>query len=123
MKQKVALLEDIILIPSKPIFALVHWLMEKQKYQCIVFGLEPTIYHTRGEHTNHYTTDVVCRDRMVVGFTTTVPVKSVPITTSVHGEAFSIQHYVIKFVTDLRQVSGFLRVLRFPPPIKMTATI
>jgi hypothetical protein len=29
----------------------------------------------------------------------------------------SIQHYVIKFVSDLRQVGGFLRVLRFPPPI------
>jgi hypothetical protein len=25
-----------------------------------------------------------------------------------------IQHYVIKFVSDLRQVGGFLRVLRFP---------
>jgi hypothetical protein len=22
-------------------------------------GLEPTIYHTRGEHANHYTTDAV----------------------------------------------------------------
>ena len=33
------------------------------------------------------------------------------------------QHYVIKFVIDLRQVGGFLRVLRFPPPIKLTATI
>jgi hypothetical protein len=32
-------------------------------------------------------------------------------------------HYVIKFVSDLRQVSGFLRILRFPPPIKLTATI
>ena len=32
-----------------------------------------------------------------------------------------MQHYVIKFVSDLRQVSGFLRVLRFPPPIKLTA--
>ena len=30
----------------------------------------------------------------------------------------SIQHYVIKFVSDLRQVGGFLRVLRFPPPSK-----
>ena len=36
---------------------------------------------------------------------------------------YSIQHYVINFVSDLRQVSGFLRVLRFPPPIKLTATI
>ena len=41
----------------------------------------------------------------------------------VHGEVYSIQHYVIKFVSDLRQVGGFLRVLRFPPPIKLTATI
>jgi hypothetical protein len=31
---------------------------------------------------------------------------------------YAIQHYVIKFVNDLRQVRGFLRVLRFPPPIK-----
>jgi hypothetical protein len=36
---------------------------------------------------------------------------------------YSIQHYVIKFVNDLRQVGGFLPVLRFPPPIKLTATI
>jgi hypothetical protein len=32
-------------------------------------------------------------------------------------------HLVIKFVSDLRQVGGFLRVLRFPPPIKLSATI
>ena len=38
-------------------------------------------------------------------------------------KVYSIQHYVIKFVSDLRQVGGFLRVLRFPPPIKLTATI
>ena len=43
---------------------------------------------------------------MVVG-------QSVPITTKIvnsnlaHGEVYSIQHYVIKFVSDLRQVSGF----------------
>jgi hypothetical protein len=34
-----------------------------------------------------------------------------------------VQHYVIKFVSDLRQVGGFLRVLWFPLPIKLTATI
>jgi hypothetical protein len=34
-----------------------------------------------------------------------------------------VQHYVIKFVSDLRQVEGFLRVIRFPPPIKLTATL
>ena len=34
-----------------------------------------------------------------------------------------MQHYVIKFVSDLQQVGGFLRVLRFPLPIKQSATI
>jgi hypothetical protein len=32
----------------------------------------------------------------------------------VHGEVYSIQHYVIKFVSELRQAGGFLRVLRYP---------
>jgi len=35
-----------------------------------------------------------------------------------HGEVYSIQHYVIKFVNDLQQVSGFLWVPQFPPRIK-----
>ena len=43
-------------------------------------------------------------------------VQSVSITTNV-GEEYSIQHYEIKFVSDLRQVGGFPRVLRFSPPI------
>jgi len=34
---------------------------------------------------------------------------------------YSIQHYVINFVSDLRLVGGFLRLLLFPPPIKLTA--
>ena len=41
----------------------------------------------------------------------------------VNGEVYSMQHYVIKFVSDLQQVVGFLRVFRFPQPIKLTATI
>ena len=46
--------------------------------------------------------------------------QSVPITTDVvssnpvHAEVYSILHYVIKFVSDLRQVGGFLWVLQFP---------
>jgi hypothetical protein len=38
-------------------------------------------------------------------------------------EVYSIQYYVIKFVSDLRQVGCFLRVLWFPPSIKLMATI
>jgi hypothetical protein len=36
----------------------------------------------------------------------------------IHGEVYSIQHYVIKFVSDLRQVCGFLWVLYFPQPVR-----
>jgi hypothetical protein len=55
--------------------------------------------------------------------------QSVPITTKVvssnpvHGEVYLIQHYMIKFVSYLRQVGGFLLVLLFLPPIKLTALI
>jgi hypothetical protein len=47
---------------------------------------------------------------MVVGFTTTCAISA---TTNrslnpAYGKVYSIQHYVIKFVSDLRQVSGFL---------------
>jgi hypothetical protein len=41
----------------------------------------------------------------------------------VHSEVYSIQHYVIKLVIDLRQVGGLLQVLLFPPPIKLTTMI
>ena len=40
-----------------------------------------------------------------------------------HVYVYSIQHYLIKFVSDLRQVGGFFLVLRFLLPIKLTATI
>jgi hypothetical protein len=39
------------------------------------------------------------------------------------GQVYSIQHYVIKFVSDFRQVGGFLRILWFPSPLKLIATI
>ena len=58
-----------------------------------------------------------------------LPIQLAPITTNVvssnsaDGEVYSIQQYVIKFVRDVQQVGGFLRVLRFPPLIKLTATI
>ena len=42
---------------------------------------------------------------------------------SLSGEVYSMQYYVIKFVSDLWQVVDFLRVFQFPPTIKLTATI
>ena len=58
-----------------------------------------------------------------------LPIQAVPITTKVvsfipvHCEVYSIQQYVIKFVSDLQRVGGFLQVRRFSPPVKLTATI
>jgi hypothetical protein len=58
-----------------------------------------------------------------------LPVQSVPITTTVvsfnptHCKVYSIKHYVIKFVSGLRKICGFLPVHQFPPPIKLTAII
>jgi hypothetical protein len=66
------------------------------------------------------------RDRMVVGFTTTYAISA--ITTDVvssnldQGEVYN-NNYVIKLVSDLRHFGGFLLVLRFPPLIKLTATM
>jgi hypothetical protein len=48
-----------------------------------------------------------------------LPMQSVPITTNIvssnptHGEVYSMQHYVIKFVSDLRQVGGLLCKIGF----------
>jgi hypothetical protein len=56
-------------------------------------------------------------------------VQSVPMTSNVvslnatHCEVYSIQLYIITFVSDLRQVGEFLRVLRSLPSIILTAML
>jgi hypothetical protein len=63
--------------------------------------------------------------RMVVEFTTTyeLHMQSVPITTNVvssnpvHGDVYTIQHYVTKFVSDLRQTGRW-----FSPGTLVTST-
>ena len=52
-----------------------------------------------------------------------LPMQSVPITTDVVSSNYDQGDYVIKSVSDLRQVGDFLPFLWFPPPIKLTATI
>jgi len=60
------------------------------------------------------------RDRMAVGFTTTRAINAyhpckVVSSNPVHGEVYSVQHYVIKFVSDLRHklvvFSGYSGIL------------
>ena len=71
-----------------------------------------------------YTSGQGC-DRMVVGFTITYAISAYnhKCCEFESRSGRGVQHYVIKFVSDLLQVSGFLWVLRFPPSIKLTATI
>ena len=67
------------------------------------------------------------RDRIIVGFTTTYAISAYHHQSCElefrSGVMYSIQHYVIKFVSVLRQVDGSFRALRFPPSITMTSTI
>jgi hypothetical protein len=70
------------------------------------------------------------RDRRIchpisVGFTTTYVISAYHHWCCEFGSRSGrdVQHYVIKVVSNLRQVDGFLRVLWFPPPTKLTDTI
>ena len=56
---------------------------------------------------------------MVVGFTTTYAISAYHHRCCEFESRLErgVQQYVIKFVSYLRQVGGFLRVLRLPPPI------
>jgi len=65
------------------------------------------------------------RDRMVVGFPTTYAIRAYTRSCCEFesNSWWGVQYYVIKFVSDLRQVGGFLLLFRFPPPIKLTSTI
>ena len=55
--------------------------------------------------------------RMIVGITTTCAINVFHLYVVRSNPTQAIQHYVIEFV------SGFLQVLRYPPPIKLTANI
>jgi len=73
----------------------------------------------------HTFTQRICRsrDRMVVGFSTTCAVSAYHhwCCEVESRSGWGVQHYVI--VCQWLQVSGFLQVLRFPPPIKLPAKI
>jgi len=86
---------------------------EKNRYMSLAI----MTYLFKGRHGHNY---------MAVRFTTACAISAYDITTKVvrsnpvHGEVYSIQHYVIKFFCDLQQVGGFLR---FRSSIKLTTTI
>jgi hypothetical protein len=90
------------LVISTNILLLIKFLHYKKKIRDPSWSYGRWIYTTCAISTNHHKV-----------------VSSIP----ANGEVYFIQHYVIKFVSDLRQVGGFLWVLRFPTLIKLTTTI
>jgi hypothetical protein len=83
----------------------------KKRKKILVFLHEITIDALNVLFDNHW--GHRAHDHILVGLTTIYVI-------SAHGELYSIPHYVIKFVSDLRHIGGFHR---FNPPIKPTATI
>ena len=71
---------------------------DRKLYRCIAYSFNLPLALRDGH------------DRMVVGFTTTYAISNMS-SNPIHGKVYSIQHYVIKFVSDLRLVFDFLRVL------------
>ena len=70
-----------------------------------LYSLQVNILDTRGHRS---------RDHMVVGFTTTYAIGDYHNWCCVFDfHSGGVQHYVIKFVSDLQQVGGFLRAPGF----------
>ena len=80
---------------------------------CSHHNITENLFSWRKTTINHNQIIEGSRDHMVVGYLQ-LYVHLVPITTKVvssnpiHDKVYSIQHYTIKFVSDLRQVCGFL---------------
>jgi len=116
------ILEDFFFIWLSKFYG--YFYQQDWDLELVVFGVDcdtmsvPVVY-------KQLKTKQCRRDIMVVGFTTTCAISAYH-----HGSCEfesrswrGIQHYVIKFVNDLRKVCGFLQILRFPPSIKLTARI
>jgi hypothetical protein len=72
-------------------------------------------------YNNKHCSNFMIREMTFFSFTN---MQSVHITTEFESlSGRGVHHYVIKFVSDLRQAGVFLLVLRFPLPIRLTATI
>ena len=105
----------------KPLFSLKTVMLINSHYRYLLLGklqvLLPNMF-VYWMLTSQYSWGRPGRDHMVVGFTITYAISAYH-HWCCEFESWSgrgVQHYVIKFVSDLRQVGGFLQVLRFPPP-------
>ena len=105
----------------KPIIYLClfckEYLLNRKIATFYIWTFQINIFFLNGGRRGH--------DRMVVWFTTTYAIGAYHhwCCEFESRSGRGVQHCVINFVSDLRQVGGFLRVLRFSPPIKLTTKI
>jgi hypothetical protein len=96
-----------------------------QIYSCLLITIRRFTYHCGGlNRISGIMARMLASERAVVGVIVwllgfQLPVQTVPITSKVvssnpaHGEVYSIQHYVRKCVSDLRQVGSVFHLLTF----------
>ena len=120
--QKCYLISSVIMSPyvcNKNVHGLVFFVaLSKFSYTCILKKIKIHYGHmgpSRSWSYGSWIYNYLCNQCLS-------PLK-LWVQTPIHGEVYWMQNYVIKFVSDLWQISGFLQVFRFPPPIKLTATI
>ena len=98
--------------------------MTKENFDLMLIHMKYIFVYLCQLGTSLHTLGCRGRDLMVICVATMYAISAYHHTRSnplmARGTRFNI---VIKFVNDLRQVGGFLRVLRFPASIKLTATI
>ena len=120
---------DHLYIPNSPWNMSIDWLIDwsidlcpAENKLCIFMSKPTSIIYIYVKEENW---GLRGRDSMVVGYTTTYAISAYHhwCCDFKSQSGRGVQYYVIKFVCDLRQVGGFLRVLLFPTPIKLTATM
>jgi hypothetical protein len=108
--------------------SVVYWQQEMTKNIGCQISMEYNIQNCLNHYWIFNYNYIYCREfgkflSYLPLFTTMCCFLCTSVTTSLSGELYSIQHYVIMFVSDLRHVSDFLRILQFPPPVKLTTMI
>jgi hypothetical protein len=87
------------------------------EWYCILSGVRVMVFNATFNNISviSWRQNMCIRLRYPQDCITTKVVRSIPV--------YSIQHCLTKFVSDLWQLGGFLKVVRFPPPMKLTVMI
>jgi len=101
---------------------LCRWIVNKTHIQAKLVQWRITFHSWSLYFRSH-----LCLDRILLRLTTTDAISAyhhnVVNSNPAHDVVYSIQHYMIILVSDLRKVDGFLWILRFPILLSICPTI